>query len=461
MSGRQPTPCGAPVGEQGMIAAKFGGSSLADAAQFKQVRSIVRADSRRAYIIPSAPGKRFDGDDKITDLLYQCQALRAAGQPFDTPFAAICARYIEISAALHLTVDLAGALGEVQRAIAAGAGADYCASRGEYLCGRLLADFLGLPFVDPQGCIFFDENGLLLAQRTNDALAEALQGLPGAVIPGFYGSGPDGAVRTFSRGGSDITGALVARAVRAEVYENWTDVSGFLMADPRVVQDPQPIRHITYHEMHELSRAGATVLHEDSVFPVSRAGIPTNIRNTNAPQHPGTMITCTAVQREDFAIFAGIAGKRGFSLLLAEKDEPGNSPALLQQVFCAVNSCSLRFDYLPTGLNNICLLAETAALAPVLGRLQQQIDAIEIPHHFSVQQHIALLILVGYGVRHTRTSVARIYEALRRAEIGVHILNQGSGELSTWVGVGEADLENAIRAIYAEFAVTKLPPQQV
>lgn len=443
-----------------MIAAKFGGSSLADAAQFKQVRSIVRADGRRAYIIPSAPGKRFDGDDKITDLLYQCHALRAAGQPFDVPFAAICARYTEIVAALHLATDLESALGEVRRAIAAGAGADYCASRGEYLCGLLLADFLGLPFVDPQGCIFFDENGLLLAQRTNDALAEALQGLPGAVIPGFYGSGPDGSVRTFSRGGSDITGALVARSVRAEVYENWTDVSGFLMADPRVVQNPQPIRHITYHEMHELSRAGATVLHEDSVFPVSRAGIPTNIRNTNAPQHPGTMITCTAVQREDFAIFAGIAGKRGFSLLLVEKDEPGNSPALLQQVFCAVNSCSLRFDYLPTGLNNICLLAETAALAPVLGRLQQQIDAIEIPHHFSVQQHIALLILVGYGVRHTRASVARIYEALRRAEIGVHILNQGSGELSTWVGVDEADLENAIRAIYAEFsAVSHLAKQ--
>ena len=198
-----------------MIAAKFGGSSLADAAQFKQVRSIVRADSRRAYIIPSAPGKRFDGDDKVTDLLYQCQALQAAGQPFDAPFAAICARYTEIAAALHLTVDLAGALGEVQRAIAAGVGADYCASRGEYLCGLLLADFLKLPFVDPQGCIFFDENGLLLAQRTNDALAEALQGLQGAIIPGFYGSGPDGAVHTFSRGGSDITGALVARAVRA------------------------------------------------------------------------------------------------------------------------------------------------------------------------------------------------------------------------------------------------------
>ena len=292
------------------IVTKFGGSSLADAGQFKKVRDIVKLDSRRLFVVPSAPGRRFDGDDKVTDLLYKCHSLNAAGEDFKWVFDIIRERYGEIASELSLTVDIGKYLDEVEKNIAAGASSDYCASRGEYLNGLLMADFLGYTFVDPQNGIFFGADGRLDEEKTNEVLGELLSKVESAVVPGFYGCGFDGKVKTFSRGGSDITGAIVARAVNAEVYENWTDVSGFLMADPRIVGDARSISHITYREMYELSCAGATVLHEDSVFPVSRAGISTNIRNTNMPEHPGTMISCTAVNRKDFAIFAGIAGKK-------------------------------------------------------------------------------------------------------------------------------------------------------
>lgn len=435
-----------------MIVAKFGGSSLADAEQFQKVREIVRADSRRVFVVPSAPGRRFDGDDKVTDLLYQCHHRQTEGSPFTSVFAVVRRRYCEIARALNLALDMEPHLDEVERNIAAGASADYCASRGEYLNGLLLADYLGYDFLDPGDVIFFREDGRLDDEKTNTVLGARLQDAGPTVIPGFYGSLPDGAIRTFSRGGSDITGAIVARAAGAEVYENWTDVSGFLMADPRIVGDARPIRHITYHEMYELSRAGATVLHEDSVFPVSRAGIPTNIRNTNDPNHPGTMITCTAVQREDFAIFAGVAGKKGFSLLLAEKEEPDSSRTFARGVIQAAEDCALRFECLPTGINNVCLLANTEELQAVYEPLTRRLAQIKTPHSLTRLDRIALIVLVGYGVVHSRKTVARIYEALHGGGIGVHMLNQGNGELSTWVGVDEKDLAGAIRAIYREFA---------
>lgn len=435
----------------GNIVTKFGGSSLADAKQFEKVRNIINMDSRRIFVVPSAPGRRFNGDDKVTDLLYQFYRLQKEGQDGESVFAVIRERYCEISEQLGLSLDITSHLDKVHEDIMTGASVDYCASRGEYLNGLLLASYLGYPFIDPKEALFFRADGSFDEEKTNDILSKKLKDVKRAVIPGFYGSLPDGSIKTFSRGGSDITGAIVARAAEAEVYENWTDVSGFLMADPRIVGNAQSISHITYQEMHELSRAGATVLHEDCVFPVSRAGIPTNIRNTNHPEHPGTMITCTAVQRENYAIFAGVAGKKGFSLLLAEKDVPDNSEALIRGVFRAVSECGLRFEYLPSGINNVCLMMNTGDLQLAYERLTKKIISIETPHTLTIHNNIALIVLVGYGVVHNHKTIARIYDVLRKNGIGIYMLNQGSSELSTWVGVDEKNLEAAIGAIYDEF----------
>ena len=342
-----------------MIVAKFGGSSLADAKQFQKVRAIVMGDERRRVVVPSAPGKRFSDDDKITDMLYYCFYARQRGDDFDAMFEKIKARYFEIANELSLSVNLQPYLEEIHAQIIAGANADYCASRGEYLNGILLANYLGFSFLDAAEVIFFDKNGVLDSEKTNRRLAKRLSAEMPAVLPGFYGSDAHGNIRVFSRGGSDITGALAARACEAEVYENWTDVSGFLMADPRIVANPLPIRHVTYHEMHALASAGATVLHEDSVAPVSQDGIPTQIRNTNDPSHPGTLITSTAVRRENFSIFAGIAGKKGYSLLLAEKQHRDASPAFMQGVFQAAQHCGMDFQLLSVNGSHLCLLIET------------------------------------------------------------------------------------------------------
>lgn len=435
----------------GNIVTKFGGSSLANAKQFEKVRNIINMDSRRVFVVPSAPGRRFKGDEKVTDLFYQFHRQQKEGKYGESVFVVIRERFCEIAQQLGLSLDISPYLDKVQLDIVNGASVDYCASRGEYLNGLLLASYLGYPFIDAKEAVFFRADGSFDEEQTNRILRKKLKDVKCAVIPGFYGSLPDGSIKTFSRGGSDITGAIVARAAEAEVYENWTDVSGFLMADPRIVGNAQSISHITYQEMHELSRAGATVLHEESVFPVSRAGIPTNIRNTNHPEHPGTMITCTGVQRENYAIFAGVAGKKGFSLLLAEKDDPDNSEDLVRGVFRAVSDCGFRFEYLPSGINNVCLLMNTGDIQLAYERLTKQIASIETPHTLTIHDNIALIVLVGYGVVHNHKTIARIYDVLRENGIGIYMLNQGSSELSTWVGVDEKNLESSIRAIYGEF----------
>lgn len=435
-----------------MIAAKFGGSSLADAAQFQKVKNIIFADTRRIFIVPSAPGRRFDQDEKVTDLLYRCHEEAAAGQSFQKTFEEIRQRYFDIANGLHLTLELEPFFEEIYHQIALGTSADYCASRGEFLNGLLLADYLGYEFLDAAEVVFFDEQGIFDGEKTNNVLGQRLKSLDNAVIPGFYGSNPDGSIRAFSRGGSDITGAIVARAAKAELYENWTDVSGFLMADPRIVSNPRPISHITYHEMHELCCAGATVLHEDCVFPVSHAGISTNIRNTNLPQHPGTMITCTAVQRADFAIFAGISGKKGFSILLVEKEQTDRTWTFVQEVLRAGKKSGLTFQYLPSGLNCVCLLVETKQFRRLESVFIEEIKRLKLSHSLTIQPEIAGIVLVGYGIVHNRMAVNRIYEALHRQDIEVVMINQGGGELSTWVGVAENEMESAIRVIYEEFA---------
>ena len=319
----------------GMKVAKFGGSSLADAAQFKKVREILFSDADRRIVVPSAPGKRGATDIKVTDLFYQCNRLAASGSDFAEAFDTIRARYREIAQELELTVDLDGYLDEVSRNIQLGAGADYAASRGEYLNGILLADYLGWDFIDPQQGIFFDEEGRLDSGRTQEALGRLLEGHTHAVVPGFYGCDTHGNVKTFSRGGSDITGAIVARAVNADMYENWTDVSGCLMADPRIVRNPEPIRYVTYRELRELSYMGASVLHEDAIFPVRIAGIPTNIRNTNHPDEPGTVICYEAEDYESEYPITGIAGHKDFAIINVEKAMM-NSEQVLQEFWMAL-----------------------------------------------------------------------------------------------------------------------------
>ncbi|WP_312043460.1 aspartate kinase [Anaerotignum sp.] len=434
-----------------MVVAKFGGSSLADAAQFQKVKNIVFADSRRMLIIPSAPGRRFDKDEKVTDLLYLCHSQQASGMPFQKTFEEIQKRYSDIAKQLHLSLELEPFFQEIQQQMEEGASADYFASRGEFLNGVLLANYLGFEFLDAAEVIFFNEQGVFEAEKTNYVLKQRLDKIEKAVIPGFYGSNPDGSIRVFSRGGSDITGAIVARAAQAELYENWTDVSGFLMADPRIVTDPRPISHITYHEMHELCCAGATVLHEDCVFPVSSAGIPTNIRNTNLPQHPGTMITCSALQREDFAIFAGVSGKKGFSLLVIEKENPDHTWSFVQEVLRVAKKYGIKFQYLPSGAHCVCLLVEAKQFFEKQQDFEREITKSNVPFSMTVQPNIAGIVLVGYGIIHNRLAVNRIYTALQRHNIDVAMINQGSGELSTWVGVSENEMEEAICAIYEEF----------
>lgn len=434
-----------------MIVAKFGGSSLADAKQFQKVRAIVIGDERRRVVVPSAPGKRFSDDDKITDMLYYCFYARQRGDDFDAMFEKIKARYLEIAQELSLSVNLQPYLEEIYAQIIAGANADYCASRGEYLNGILLANYLGFSFLDAAKVIFFDKNGVLDSEKTNRRLAKRLSAEMPVVLPGFYGSDAHGNIRVFSRGGSDITGALAARACEAEVYENWTDVSGFLMADPRIVANPLPIRHVTYHEMHALASAGATVLHEDSVAPVSQDGIPTQIRNTNDPSHPGTLITSTAVRRENFSIFAGIAGKKGYSLLLAEKQHRDASPAFMQGVFQAAQHCGMDFQLLSVNGSHLCLLIETEQYETKSIGFWEEISEMGVPYFHSVEPSFACIVLVGYGVVHNYQTINRIYKALQKREIEVSMITQGMSEISTWVAVQEDDMEDAIRTLYEEF----------
>lgn len=436
-----------------MIVAKFGGSSLADAGQFRKVWDIVMADDRRRIIVPSAPGKRFERDEKVTDLLIRCHLEQEQGRPFGEPFGQVRERYLEIARDLGLKVDLASRLDHIEQAIQNGASQAYCASRGEYLSGLMLAEFLGFAFVDAAEVVVFDKYGVFDAHKTDRALAERFSQLPALVLPGFYGGDALGGIRVFPRGGSDITGAIAAKAVHAELYENWTDVSGFLMADPRIVPDPRYIRHITYHEMHALSSAGACVLHEDSVMPVSLAGIPTNIRNTNQPEHPGTMITSTAVHRSTFSIFAGIAGKPGFSIAVLEKEGQGPPSAISAPlVIRAAQQCDLSAQYLPSSQETACLVVDTLQYDKARTAFEALVRQTEGPCSFSVRGGIACIVLVGYGIIHNLSTVNRIYTALNRAGIAVDMLNQGSGELITWVGVDEGDMEEAIRTLYQEFS---------
>ena len=433
------------------IVTKFGGSSLADAGQFAKVKSILALDPARRYVVPSAPGRRFKEDEKVTDLLYRCHELAARGEDYQETFDKIAARYMDIAEELGLSLDLGAALDEVDERIGAGASADWCASRGEYLGGMLLADYLGWRFFDPAKGILFDETGRFDAERTQVVLSEALADGEPTVVPGFFGSKPNGEVHTFSRGGSDVTGAIVARAVGADMYENWTDVSGFLMADPRVVENPREIRSITYKELRELSYMGASVLHEDAMFPVHKAGIPTNIRNTNLPEHPGTLISLDMPEETDVPTITGIAGHKGFSVIFVEKAMMNSELGFGRKGLSVLEECGISFEHLPTGIDTMSVVVAQDALAPHREQVVHRIMEVVEPDTLTIHDDMSLIATVGRGMVHNCGTAARLFASMSRAGINVRMIDQGSSELSIIVGVDDKDFESTIRAIYHEF----------
>ena len=433
---------------------KFGGSSLADADHFRQVASIVKADPDRRYVVPSAPGKRDKGDTKVTDLLYRCYDLiksRSSMESIDACYNEIRARYTSIIADLGLDYDINGELDYVKNAMLHAAGRGYAASRGEYLNALILAKYLGFDFIDAENVIFFKDNGTLDEEKTNAELSAELEKHKYAVIPGFYGGTPNGTVKTFSRGGSDITGSIVAKAAKADLYENWTDVSGFMMADPRIIENPCIIKEITYRELRELSYMGATVLHEDAVFPVRSAGIPINIRNTNRPEDEGTMIVSHSLGYDSEHIITGVAGKKSFSVITIEKDSMNTEVGFGRKVLEVFEENEISFEHLPSGIDTMSVVVASATLE---GRREKVMNAIVRavkPDSVFIEDELTLIAVVGRGMVKAKGTSARVCDALARADINIRIIDQGSSELNIIVGVDDEEYEDALRAIYSEF----------
>lgn len=436
---------------------KFGGSSLANAEQFKKVKNIVTEERERRFVVPSAPGKRFSSDVKVTDMLYSCYDAVSEGADSHAEWEPIAKRFDGIIADLGLDLSLESEYETILANFRRNAGRDYAASRGEYLSGIILAKYLGYTFVDASEVVQFRDNGALDADMTNALLATRLLKLGGAVIPGFYGALPDGRVRTFSRGGSDFTGSLVAKATQSAIYENWTDVSGFLMADPRIVEDPQIIDVITYTELRELSYMGATVLHESAIFPVRDAKIPINIRNTNAPEARGTMIVPNnhADAREAKRVVTGIAGRKNFSVISLEKDEMNCEIGFLRRILTVLEAFELNFEHIPTGIDTLSVILNTDELK----RCPEVVDRlVEVarPNGIEVEDRLALVAVVGEGMKGKRGVVARIFAALAHSNINVRMIDQGSSEMNVIIGVNADDFDKSIRVIYDMIVLPEL-----
>ena len=431
---------------------KFGGSSLADAKQIQKAAAIIKADPERRYVVPSAPGKRFSDDIKVTDMLYTCYDLAEQGLDFSDALDAIQARYNDIIAGLGRDFSWQAEFSEIADNFKKRAGKDYAASRGEYLNGKVIAAYLGFPFVDAAEVIFFQPDGSLNDEKTEKVLRERLSGLENAVIPGFYGCGADGYVKTFSRGGSDVTGSIVAGAVKASLYENWTDVSGFLVADPRIVDDPAVIRTITYTELRELSYMGASVLHEAAIFPVRSAGIPINIRNTNAPDEPGTMIVPDSTDEELSAYtITGIAGKKDFTSINIHKDLMNSQIGFCRDVLNVLSEHQIPLEHMPSSIDSMTVIVDSAHLNGLEDEIRTEIIKAVQPDSIETEDGIALIAVVGRGMCRTRGVAARIFAALAHAHINVRMIDQGSSELNVIVAVKETDFEQAIRCIYEMF----------
>ena len=430
---------------------KFGGSSVADAAQIKKMRSIVEADPERRYVVVSAPGKRYSGDSKITDLLIMLKAVIDNNIPYEPLMAPIKERYMTIANDLGIDVDLDGEFSVIRKNIENGCSGNYIVSRGEYLSARLVSAYLGYDFIDTESLVLFDNKGRLLVEETNNALAAALKQHERAVLPGFYGSyAKNGEICLFSRGGSDVTGSLVARAAEAEVYENWTDVSGMLMADPRIVDDPLPIKDISYMELRELSYMGASVMHEDAVFPARMSDIPINIRNTNQPEDPGTIIS-NGKAGDEGSIISGIAGKRDFTVISIYKNMMNNEVGFVRRALAIVEDAGVSFDHIPTGIDSLSMVIASAELEDKLDDILEAFKVQLKPDDINVEDGIAMIAVVGRRMFRSVGTSARICGALASNGVNIRMLNQGTGEINVIVGVEAADFEKAIRAIYAEF----------
>lgn len=434
---------------------KFGGSSLANAKQFKKVGDIIRSDKSRKYVIPSAPGKRDSKDEKVTDLLYQMYDLAAEKGAYGKIFSKIRGRYEEIIEGLGLDLNLDQEFARIEENFVNKIGRDYAASRGEYLNGLVMSAYLGFEFVDAADVIFFREDGTLDLGATNKELAERLENVEYAVIPGFYGSLPNGNIKTFSRGGSDVTGSIVAGAIRADLYENWTDVSGFLVADPHIVENPKVIDTITYRELRELSYMGAGVLHEDAIFPVRREGIPINIKNTNHPEDKGTMIVESTCKKPPYTI-TGIAGKKGFCSINIDKAMMNAEVGFGRKVLEVFENYGISFEHMPSGIDTMTIIVHQSEFENHEQQVVAGIHRAVEPDSVEMESELALIAVVGRGMKEQRGTAGRIFSALAHAKINVKMIDQGSSEFNIIIGVKNSDFETAIRAIYDIYILTEL-----
>lgn len=435
----------------GVKVAKFGGSSVADALQIEKIRNIIENDEDIKYVVVSAPGKRFSEDSKVTDLLYLCKTHIEHKIPYEQIFQVICDRFMAVEVNLDVDIDLEHEFEEIERNLEAGASADYIASRGEYLNAMIIASYLGYDFVDAAKIVKFDEKGRFMEELTDKAIKKELANHEKAVIPGFYGSKIDGSVKTFSRGGSDITGSIIARAVGADMYENWTDVSGFLMADPRIVKDPKPISTVSYKELRELSYMGASVLHEDAIYPARVANIPINIRNTNRPEDPGTIITAEPAKLEDGQIIAGIAGSKDFTVIAMYKNLMSSERGFIRKMTGILEDFDVPIEHIPSGIDTLSVVIDNNVIDGRLDEIVEEFTRQLKPDTIEVFEDMALIATVGHGMS-SRTGVsAALFTALAKEKINIRMIDQGSSEMNIIVGVENKDFEKAIKSIYEAF----------
>ena len=434
---------------------KFGGSSLANAEQFQKVGDIIRSDESRRYVVPSAPGKRFSADTKVTDLLYTCYGKAEAGEDFTDVLTEIKGRFYEIIKGLNLDLSLEEEFRQIEADFKAHAGNEYAASRGEFLNGKVMAAYLGYEFIDSATVIRFDKNGNFDADKTDKLLSKRLQKCERAVVPGFYGGMEDGTVKTFSRGGSDVTGSLVAKAIHADIYENWTDVSGFLVTDPRIVDNPAVIETITYRELRELSYMGATVLHEDAIFPVRKEGIPINIRNTNRPEDKGTFIVESTCRKPKYVI-TGIAGKKGFCSINIEKSMMNSEIGFGRKVLQVFEDQGISFEHVPSGIDTMTVYVHQDEFEEKEQHVIAGIHRAVQPDFVEMESDLALIAVVGRGMKSQRGTAGRVFSALAHAHVNVKMIDQGSSELNIIIGVENRDFETAVKAIYDIFVLTQM-----
>ncbi len=435
-----------------MKVCKFGGSSLADAVQFKKVKNIVESDDKRCFIVPSAPGRRNKDDFKITDILYLCHEHVKKSVNMTYVFKMLEDRFKELASDLGLKLDIDRELEEIRLEIEGGASADFCASRGEYLTGLMLSEYLGIPFVDPKDLIVIRSNGKLDEANTYDKVFNTLSQYERAVIPGFYGVGRNGLIKTFSRGGSDISGAVIARGMKAEVYENWTDVSGFMIADPRIVGKACGIVELTYKELRELSYMGANVFHEEAIFPLYRSGIPIQIKNTNRPEDCGTSIVDFR-DVEKYGPVTGISAKKNFTVIAIEKTLMKKHRGFYLDVLGILEKHDITFEHIPSGMDSLSLIISDEEVGYKLDQVVEEIELQLEPDKVDVYPGMALVAVVGQGMVRTKGIAGKVFTALADNDVNIRMINQGSSELSIIVGIENADVDRGIKAIFDAFVV--------